>query len=283
MSKRYRSLIGISLLPAALFASPVGQVLADDVAKPTATIRKMIADQRPDESRGWVIIAKPAYWPLCYESMDRLEEAKALIGTSNGEEAGDALDKCSAWLRLAASAAMTDGTAGIVETADLFQEAAASYREGNPWSDAELTDLVTLGFLLTAKSHVLRAEDPDRHFNPGATSAIKASKNQTAGVKEAEKDIAKDRIALAVEQYRYDTVESLRHLAVAQEYLAQAGTVGQFAVDSAIAAPIPELKATKPGDLNDFVEVEIRPRVVSMKKYISEKRSDLTKKLAKRM
>ncbi len=286
MSNVYRSFFKFSVLPAVLCGVLIGPVSADEVAtdvKPSQILKARIRDQRPDDTRGWMVVAKPAYWPLCYEALDRLNEAKELIGSSNTEEAADSFEKCSSWLRLAASAAMTDGTAGVVEAADLFQEAADASRDGKPWSSAEQNDLITLGFVVMAKSHMIRAEAPDKDFNPGVTARTKPVKNPTAEIKEIEKEIAKDRVAMGVEQYRYDTVESRRHLLVAQEYLANAADAGQFVLDPAIAAPIPELEAKSSSEMIDFVESEIRPRIVAMKKYIAQQRSELSKKLASRL
>ncbi len=137
MFSSFRSLLKTSVVAAVLLGSLVGQVSADDVAtdvKPKANPKLMVRDQRPDTSRGWMVFSKASYWPLCFESLDRIKEAKELIGSDDKEQAADSFDKCAAWLNLAASAAMTDGTAGITEAAELFQDAANAYREGTPWS-----------------------------------------------------------------------------------------------------------------------------------------------------
>ena len=183
MSKLCSPLLKACVVPAVLLAVATGRVNADDSAT-TSDVKKRVAirDQRPDETRGWLVVTKESYWPLCYESLDRIEEARNLIGTDDKEQMADAFEKCGAWLRLAASAAMTDGKSGVVDAAIAFQNAANSLRDGSSdWSDAEFSDLTTLGLVMMAKSHVLRTDAADQEFKaPACEQQTQKSKRSSS-------------------------------------------------------------------------------------------------------
>lgn len=185
--------------------------------------RQVFRDERPDDSRGWMIVTKSSYWPLAYEALDRLDATKELIGQSKPEELADSLDKVSAWLDLAASAAMTDGNAGIALTAELCSDAAESIRGGgSDWSDEKLTQLVTMAQLSMAKSHFMRAvavdqvRYPNRGREPVKSDVVKA----------ATQEIAAANAELAQSQYRFDNREAVRHLTVGRAYYQAACSTG---------------------------------------------------------
>ncbi len=128
-------------------------------------------------------------------------------------------------------------------------------------ADAELTDLTTLGLVAMAKSHVLRAEAPDLDFKTNKPAQKAATKAKSDEVKEIEKEIAQERLALAIAQYRYDAIESQRHLNVARDYLEEAATEGNFTLDPSLDSPVPELTGTTAAEMADYVADEVRPRV----------------------
>ena len=133
-----------------------------------------------------------------------------------------------------------------------------------------------------AKSHVLRAEAPDLDYKP-STAQKALAKTTSDEVKAVEKEIAQERIALAFAQYRYDAIESQRHLNVAREYLEEAAAEGNFTLDPALDSPVPELTATTAASMADYVADEIRPRVTAMKSFIAVKRKELLTKLSSRL
>lgn len=284
MSKLCSPLLKACVVPTVLLAVATGRVTADDSATTSVAKKRMaIRDQRPDDSRGWLIISKDSYWPLCYESLDRIEEARNLIGTGDQEQVADALDKCGAWLRLAASAAMTEGKSGIADTAFAFQEAANSLRDGSSdWSDKELSDLTTLGLVVMAKSHVLRADAADQAFKPARTSS--KPKNPSVLVKNAEKEIARENTDRTLAQYRHDTIEAQRHLTVAQTYLEAAAQAGPFSLDDGLTAPIPEYNPlATPSQSVEYTREELRPRIRSMTGVIADQQSQLGKQLSEKL
>ncbi len=250
---------------------------------PTRQKRVAVRDQRPDETRGWLVVTKESYWPLCYESLDRIEEARDLIGTDDKEQIADAFEKCGAWLRLAASAAMTEGKSGVADAAFAFQNVANSLRDGSSdWSDAELSDLTTLGLVVMAKSHVLRADAADQEFK--APRASSKPKDPSELVKTAEKEIARENTDRTLAQYRYDTIESQRHLTVAQTYLEAAAKAGPFSLADALTAPIPEYNPLATASQSvDYSEEELRPRIRSMSQAIAEQQTKLEKQLSQKL
>jgi hypothetical protein len=269
---------GLAVLALAI-ASPA---LSQDVAKKSeATKRMAIAEERPEDARGWMIIAKQSYWPLCYEALDRIEGVQALVAAENDEELAEALEKSSAWMMLAASAAMTDGQSGVYSAADRFQEAADAIRsKTSTMTPEQYKDLATLGLLCIAKSHVIRADEPDATFkNPAVAPISKTRKNVPATVAEEEKQIRKEKILSQVEQYRYDSRQSRRHLIAAQEYLKAAAASGGFELQEELVATIPEQTDISVGNLVSYYDNEIRSRVKSIGDFVEAKRVALVRKL----
>ncbi len=270
----------VCLVIGVLFGLMNGVGRADNpTGSDTTKVRETIRAERPDHSRGWVIVAKESYWPLCYESLDRIEEARKLFGTDDKEQLVDVLEKCEAWLRLAASAAMTDGNSGVIGAADMYGLAADLIRTGDPRAKQEhLNDLTTLGLISMAKSHVLRAGDPDTAFQPTkAKKTDKSDKKVLSEVAAANREILAENLRRLREQYRLDAVESRKHLVVAQTYLTAAAESGGFTVDAALTKNIPAVPAE--GDLEEYVDDEIRTRVSAMLKLIDSKWEPLNGKL----
>lgn len=284
MKNGRQSVVSLCLITAGLLPIQLGQVAAQDSTNEPAKSRSAIRDQRPDESRGWVVVSKQSYWPLCYESLDRIETARALIGSDDRERTADALDKCGAWLRLAASASMTDGTSGVEIAADAFHDAANSIRdESSDWSDAELRDLTTLGLVLMAKSHVLRADAPDQEFVAPAKS-VTAKVRSSVELKNAESDISRENTDRRREQYLYDMIESCRHLNVAQTYLEAAGKAGSFKVSSELTRSVAEPKQNATAsELVEHIDYELRPQIIALSDFLEKKQTELTKNLSDRL
>ncbi len=245
-----------------------------------ATHRLVIRDDRPDDSRGWVIVAKSTYWPLCYESLDRLEESRSLIGGSDQEALADSIDKSAAWLSLAASAAMTNGEAGITDASDLMQVAADAIRDGkSKLTDSQLNDLVTLGEVCMAKSHILRSGDADANYRDSRGSVNKTAK-PSAVVKEAELEIRQATTEQLLDQYRYDTQQAVRHLKVAKTYLAAAQEAGGLKLDETITADLPTFTGNeKAWELTQKYDEGIRRRSQAMLQLVEQQRKALVAKL----
>ncbi len=272
-----------ALIAAALLMSLNGQASADEPATSSEPAkREIIRDQRPDSSRGWMVVSKASYWPLCYESLDRIEEARQLIGTDQHEHTADLFEKCGAWLQLAASAAMTEGQAGVSDVGTVFQDAADSLRiGGTDWSNAELKDLTTLGLVVMAKSHLLRADAPDQEFKGQRT--VPKSKKPSAVVIAAEKEIAAENVAATIAQYEHDTIETRRHLTVAQAYLNAAAKSGSFTVDGELASPIPAYDGKEWATLEEYTESELRPRIQLMTQFVANQQAELNKQLHEKL
>ncbi|EMI16305.1 secreted protein [Rhodopirellula maiorica SM1] len=233
-------------------------------------------DQRPDETRGWFVVAKATYWPLCYDALDRLEESRALVGKGQNDKLALSLEKNAAWLGLAASAAMTNGHAGINSCADRLEELAIALRndEDVP-SDQVIHDCITLGELCMAKSHVLRADAPDQADVKLDHKPLK-SKATAATLKEAEKEIRRAQMDARIAQYRYDAGQSVRHLAVAQAYLQEAAKAAGFAVPKTISAELPEADSFNDrDDITEEYDAAVRPRTEEMLAFIDKQRKSL--------
>lgn len=275
MRKRHWLMVGASLLSSVLVGSPnaTSQTVSVDQ---DAKGRQVYRDERPDDSRGWMIVTKASYWPLAYEAYDRLEETKELIGQSKPDELADSLDKVAAWLQLAGSAAMTDGRAGVESASELCSDAADSLRGGSKdWNDEKLTQLVTLAQLSMAKSHFLRARAADED----TVSERQGRESQkTDSVREATTQIAAAKQELATAQYRFDTRESLRHLTVGRDYYQAACKSGGLPDELADSfTSIPELPADASGaSLVDFQDDEIRPRVEQGLRVVNAQRKKLS-------
>lgn len=280
-----RSLIGLQtclMAPAFLL---IGYASADEpVTRPASKVKyAAIRDSRPDESRGWVIVSKQSFWPLCYESLEKIEHARSLIGSGNVEEIADAYEKCGAWLQLAASATMTDGKSGVVSASDRFISVAQHLRSGNKdITDKQLDQLATLGLLCMAKSHLMRAEEPDVTFRSRPRQTARKVSTEPSGiVKAAEAEIASENVNQLVAQYRYDTIQSRQHLTVAQNYLAAAAQAGGFAIDESAQAEIPPVTAETPSQLVDYFETELRARIEKIGKLVEVERKQLSDALSK--
>ncbi len=273
-----------SALAACLSISGSHGAAGDETAAATDSKgRSVYQDERPDDSRGWMIVTKASYWPLCYESLDRLEETRQLIGNAKPEELASSFEKCGAWLALAGSAAMTDGRSGVGDVGGLCSDAADSIRAGTgDWTDAQLADLVVLGHLGMAKSHVLRANEADERGNLERLSA-NVSENQTTELRQAAKEIAQLKVQRDIEQYKHDTRQSLQHLGVAQAYLQAAVDAGGLEVDEAVLEEVSGFPAEgKPHELVDFVDGTVRPRTKAMLSAVDAKRKEVSARIGER-
>ncbi len=219
-----------AVLVSTLFAS--SPALADEAASTKdEKARVAVREDRPNDSRGWLIVAKATYWPLCYEALDRLEETRALIGGADKDVLADSLEKNAAWLALAASAAMTNGQAGITSASERLSDAAAEIRPGSSkLTDSQLKDMVTLGEVCIAKSHILRALEPVKNYRADRAGAVK-TENPSEQVKIAEAEIRKDKLQRDIDQYTYDLGQTHRHLNVAKTYLENAKESGGLCAD----------------------------------------------------
>ncbi len=266
-----------AVLVSTLFAS--SPALAEDA--PNAKDKKgrvVLREDRPDDARGWIVVAKSTYWPLCYEALDRLEETRALIGGTDKEELADSLEKNAAWLDLAASAAMTNGQAGITSASNRLSEAAAEIRAGtSKVSDSQLNDMITLGEVCMAKSHILRAFDPDTNYKASRVSANKtANPSKTVSVSEAQ--IRKDLVEKEIDQYRYDVNQTTRHLEVAKVYLASAKESGGLVLTEFDLADLPEISGNeKPFQLTDLGD-DLRILADKMLQSVEQHRKSLAAK-----
>lgn len=269
-----------------LVAQPLVTFLALDSAiaedqTPPPAVRKSFAEERPDSSRGWVIVTKRSYWPLCYEALDRLEEANRGIGSADPAELADQLQKCGAWMQLAADAAMTENQAGISDTANYFEQAAESLRTGSgDLSETQLRDLIVLGNLSMAKSHLLRAVLMDqRQTNADPKTRKDVSAEVSASVKSSEREIRAERLARNLEQYRYDSTETRKHLDVAMTYLQAAKKLGGFEFSAEVLADLPAFDFAAPGaEIADYVADTLRPRIGDLKTALEPVYSDYQKR-----
>ncbi|TWU50501.1 hypothetical protein Poly51_37910 [Rubripirellula tenax] len=244
--------------------------------------RVVFTEERPDWSRSWVVVSRQAYWPLCYESLDRTEEAAALIGKGKPKELTAALEKVSAWLLLAASAANTDGEEGIIGAAGRIDDAVESIAsQENVPSDEKLKNLMTLALLVTAKSHVLRADtfdDDARSKRWIGSTDVKAA--ETKKDPELKKEIAQEALLKAKTQYRHDTEQSYRHVMVAQAYLAAAEKNSDIKFDADLLKPFDALKAdTSVFEMTSYFADEIESRVTRLLTAIAAQRKSLIEKL----
>ncbi len=234
--------------------------------------------ERPEDERGWFIASKATYWPLCYEALDRLEESRALVGQGQNDKLALSLEKNAAWLGLAGSAAMTNGQAGINSCRERLEELAETLRNDKDVpSDQKIHDCITLGELCMAKSHVIRADAPDQADVEMEQAPSKSkSKATSATLKEAEKEIRQAQIEARFEQYRYDAGQSVRHLAVAQNYLQEAAKAGGFSVPKSILAELPDADSfNNRDDIAEEYDDAVRPRIEEMLAFIDKQRKSL--------
>lgn len=272
-----------ALAIAIAIGAPCSVGLSQDATSTSPTKRVTVRDERPDTSRGWMIVSKQSYWPLCYEALEQIESTKALIGKGNPSELADAFEKSAAWLSLAASATNLGGQGGVQGAGDLMDEVAEELRDkDSKVSDERLNDLVTLGLVCVAKSHVIRAAAPDLEARPTKSVAALKQQPKSSTTKEIDKEIAAEKRDRDVAQYRYDTLESRRHLVAAQEYLKAAVSAGKLELkDESVLTAVPEPPAAtaKPGELADYTDSEIRPLIKSLDTVVASHLSALFQKL----
>lgn len=222
--------------------------------------------------------AKSTFWPLCYEALDRLEETRGLIEKGDVEPLADSLEKCGSWLSLAASAAMTEGKAGIADVGMGFVALAQKVRDGNfEGTNEDLQNCITVAEICMAKSHIIRAETID----DDSSSILKERPNRaapSAAVKEANLEIQANQNEARRSQYQYDAQQIERHLRVAQTYLTQAAESGQFELSETFGAPILSLKTASPEDAIEFID-QIRSRLDRMLVEGETLRGDWVKKV----
>ncbi len=229
--------------------------------------RLILRDDRPENARGWVVVAKTTFWPLCYEALDHLERARELVSEQETVELANELDKSGAWLKLAASAAMTDGKAGIVQTGELLSEVSEQIRKGE-WarSDEETQQLITLAEVCIAKSHVMRAKRSNKNYaNEYAGEAKKASTQTTS------KEILQGRQQANRAQFRYDLEQSSRHLRVAKTYLDAGAKAGHLKFPETVATelqPLPEtgLEQIGPDEADALVPTDEYARFIEQER-----------------
>ncbi|MCO8125409.1 hypothetical protein NHH03_26960 [Stieleria sp. TO1_6] len=261
------------LIPTAAITDSSAQEATNDSAG-----RPSFREPRPNPTHTWVIIEKKNYWPLCYEALERLESLHAEDTLSDKNLLTERLDKCTAWLGLAASASMLNPEANIYDVIDHLDAMSLDLEEnGKLPSKENLNTVATMGELSMAKSHVVRAE---RDYSEPATEPKKPkTKSTQATVGEAEKEIRQDRIARNLEQYRYDTSQSIRHLAVAKVYLETAAKHGGF--ESEVSS-LPETKKLR-GDetISELANApfELSRVAKEMSAIISKHQADLEKTL----
>ncbi|MGB7347499.1 MAG: hypothetical protein WBD20_24975 [Pirellulaceae bacterium] len=267
---------------ASCFVAVPSQAMAQDSAKASVDkARNVFRGERPDVSRGWVIVSKTSYWPLVYEAMDTFKEAQQLIGKSEPQELADALEKCNAWLSLARSVTDSQDDLGLSAAASVCELAAQDLSEGKDgWDEKKLTDLITFANVAVANSHIDRSSLVDETSERAKKFAVKKNSPQIQSddVKEAAKEVAKENQLRTKEQFRFDVIDSYRHLKVAQEYLNVAAEVGGIKLDSGITAEIPELaKDADAETMLGYANEEIRPRVKSFRNFASAISKDFRK------
>ncbi|QEG01838.1 hypothetical protein Mal15_59190 [Stieleria maiorica] len=237
-----------------------GSGLADE-AKVSTSDRPTIRDERPENVSGWVIVSKSSYWPLCYEALENLTKVREQAGSSDKAALSATLDKCSAWLQLAASAAMVKEEARIMKIADTMDEVSTSLQDNDSApSSREIEVLATMGELAVAKSHLIRATADYVHHKTAKTPAAK--KGVSANIVAEEKEIQKARMERDRDQYRYDTGQSLRHLTVALAYLRAVAEQGEIELGEFATETVEPLSGTenasdlvnKDKEIRDFVE-----------------------------
>ncbi|QDV43040.1 hypothetical protein Enr13x_28920 [Stieleria neptunia] len=209
--------------------------------------RPTIRDDRPENLRGWVIVSNSAYWPLCYEALENLTEVREQAASTDRTVLADTLDKCSAWLKLAASAAMVREESRILTIADKMDEVSVRLQDGDtPPTPREIQVLATMGELAIAKSHLIRAtKDPSQRKT---SQYLAGKKTLSAKLAAEEKEIRKARIERDRDQYRYDAGQSLRHLTVAQAYLRAVAGQGEIELGELATETIAPLQGHESGE-----------------------------------
>ncbi|TWU55035.1 hypothetical protein [Rubripirellula reticaptiva] len=263
-------------------SSFISVVQADEPVAVDAKKRAVFQEARPDWSRSWVIVSRQSYWPLCYESLDRTQEAAELIGKNKPQELSAALEKVSAWLKLSASAANTDGEEGIIDASELVDDAVESIEnKDKKFSDEQLKSLLTLACTATAKSHVLRATNFDddtraRRWARNTNGKPAATKEEA----ELRKEIAKELVEKGREQYSHDTEQSYRHIVVAQAYLAAAEEMGGVKISADLMNAFEPLKpGVKAYEMANYFDDEITARATKLLAEIDAQRKVLIGKI----
>lgn len=213
-----------------LFLAVATPAISDEVASTKKATRPVVRDERPDSSRGWVVVAKSNYWPLCYEALDQLEQLELVTAESNREETIDQIEKCTAWLGMAASAAMLSEKAKIRLVIQVLDGIAIQLKETKRPIDQPMLDslktLSTMGKLAVARSHVIRAGSEQQDVIPKPKTSELGKKSKV--LKKMENEAELERQELHIVQYRYDTSQSIRHLQVARTYLEAAEEDGNL-------------------------------------------------------
>ena len=220
--------------------------------------RPTIRDERPENLRGWVIVSNSAYWPLCYEALENLTVVRDQAASPDRAALADTLDKCSAWLKLAASAAMVREESRILTIADQMEEVSVCLQDGEtPPSARELQVLATMGELAVAKSHLIRAtKDSAQRKTP---QYLPGKKTLSAELAAEEKEIRTARLERDRDQYRYDVGQSLRHLTVAQVYLRAVAEQGEIELGELAAETVAPLQGQESGGdlVNKDAEIDL--------------------------
>lgn len=236
--------------------------------------RKVFRDERPDPSRGWTIVAKRAYWSLCYESLDRLEEARGLIGKGNDKQLADVLEKCGAWLEVAGSAAQLDDESEILQLGHNVSFVADELRAGTiTLSDSDLQQLITRGEILVARSHLIRSNQAFREVKVKFGGETKRE-NRSPELVEADKEIRRLNVERAFDENLYDANQSLRHRAVAKTYMETAAKAGGFEVPESFTNEIDGLTGnenrTAQGDVRQTVDEQNKKALAYIKQLLAQ-------------
>ncbi|PAY21181.1 hypothetical protein CKO51_02525 [Rhodopirellula sp. SM50] len=222
-----------------------GNSVADEPAVKQAD-RPTIRDERPENLRGWVIVSNSAYWPLCYEALENLTEVRNQAASTDSAALAESLDKCSAWLNLAASAAMVREESRIMTIADKIDEVSICLQDNEtPPTPREIEVLATMGELAVAKSHLIRATSD---YAERKTSQYQPNKKPVSTELAAdEKEIRSARLERDRDQYRYDVGQSLRHLTVAQVYLRAVAEQGEIELGELATETVAPLQGQESG------------------------------------
>ncbi|MCS7465927.1 hypothetical protein NZK35_04480 [Stieleria sp. ICT_E10.1] len=240
--------------------------------------RPTIRDERPENLRGWVIVSNSAYWPLCYEALENLTQVRNQAASTDNAALVGTLDKCSAWLKLAASAAMVREESRIMTIADKIDEVSVCLQENEtPPTPREIEVLATMGELAIAKSHLIRAT---QDFPQHKTSQYQPTKKPvSAELAAEEKEIRSARLERDRDQYRYDVGQSLRHLTVAQVYLRAVAEQGEIELGELAAETVAPLQGQEAGGDLVSKDMDINLLAEKLMKAIDTAQTRLTTEL----
>lgn len=225
-----------------------------------------------DVDRSWEIITRDSYWPLVRQSSEHLEMVARRIGTGDPMAVAGELERLAAWFKITQASGMTSATSGVSECRALAAQAAESIRNGETeWTDQRLRDLVAYSHICVAKSHIDRAVEFDNNFIAPPRRASESTRTPLARVlRQLEAEIEAQRVARGLAQYRYDTLESMRHYEEAMYYFTRAVEIGQLDVDAKTIRSV-----TVPDDLSKrvimagFVGRRLRPALERIDKSVS--------------